>query len=265
MGGGPGDKPASEPRVSSADPAGAASGRAGVCAAPAARKRKPLTAPTQQLRGGRRGPDPELNRPLPVMVSGPGVGSGAPRGASPAINSCGAGAGRWCRGFARAGPARSPELGQHFAPPQSDRGQRGSARAGPRWSCRVGCLYTLSCSSFLPFPGGGGDGQPGSSGDPMCDFSFGRKGWKTGRRAPEAGKLQASPAPSCTGDSLPVDGAGIPCPPQPSLDLSWWGEGKGAPGGLCTTLPPERRRVYRGSYRTSCPQGVHPIPPLVHP
>lgn len=61
---------------------------------------------------------------------------------------------------------------------------------------------------------------------------------EAGKGAATAGKLQASPAPSYAGDSLPVDGAGIPCPRQPSEDRLLGADG--APGGLCTTLRPQR-------------------------
>ena len=57
-------------------PAGAASGRAGVCAAPAARKRKPLACRPSNFAAG--GADRELRGPLPGMVSRPAGGQQHP-------------------------------------------------------------------------------------------------------------------------------------------------------------------------------------------
>lgn len=124
----------------------------------------------------------------------------------------------------RAGPGRCPvRVG-------------GRARAGPRRNCRVGFLHALRCLSFLLLPGGGGDEQSGSSGDPvLCDVSSGRRAWK--RAGTRCRQMAGFPSPCLREGLFPVDAAGTPCPPRPSLEGSR-GQGKGAPGGLCATLRP---------------------------
>lgn len=82
--------------------------------------------------------------------------------------------------------------------------------AGPRRSCRAGLPHALSCLSFLLFPGRGRGGIARQLGI-QCATSLLAEEPGNGR-APAAGKLQASPAPACAGDSLPVDGAGNPLP-----------------------------------------------------
>lgn len=94
----------------------------------------------------------------------------------------------------------SPELGQDLAPRQRGAG-RGSRAArvgarhtqtGPPWSCQPGLPHALSCLPFLVSPGGGGEGQPGSSGDLVCGVSFGRRGWK--RAAAGCGQIAGFPS-----------------------------------------------------------------------
>lgn len=194
------------------------------------------------------------------------MGSGTPRGASPAINSCRAGVGRWCRGLASAWPTPSPGLGRDPAPPQSGREGAeglGAEARGARRSCRVGCLRALSCLSFLPLPGGGGDGRPGSSGDPVCDISFGRRGWKragTGRR-------QIVGFPSACWGLITCGWRGE------SLSLrspAWTAPGGRAKAPLAASVQPCGQRGGSDGFAEEAaglpaPRRVQPRPPLARP
>lgn len=134
----------------------------------------------------------------------------------------------------------SPELGQDLAPRQRGAG-RGSRAArvgarhtqtGPPWSCQPGLPHALSCLPFLVSPGGGGEGQPGSSGDLVCGVSFGRRGWK--RAAAGCGQIAGFPS-RCLHWELVTCGwrgespaLGSPARTAPARG----GGGNGAPGGL---------------------------------
>lgn len=89
----------------------------------------------------------------------------------------------------------------------------------------MGSLQALSLL-FLLFSGGGGDGQPGSSGDPVCDVSFGSGGWKTAGAG--CRQIVGFPSPCLAGDSLPVHGAGNPLPSAAQLG-PLLGAGQGRP------------------------------------
>lgn len=75
-GGGPGGEARPRAWGEPSRPAGDASGRAGVCAAPAPRKRKPLARRPSNFAAG--GADRELRGPLPGMVSRPAGGQRHP-------------------------------------------------------------------------------------------------------------------------------------------------------------------------------------------
>lgn len=101
----PGEKPAQRaPGESSPTQPGAASRRAGVCTALCCAKAKAKAAlPPARATSRRAAPRRSSAGPLPGMVSGPAGWAAAPgRGASPAINSCCAGAAGWCQRFVTA-------------------------------------------------------------------------------------------------------------------------------------------------------------------
>lgn len=161
------------------------------------------------------------------------------------------------------GPASArptPRAGRAAAPPRVG----GRARAGPRRGCRAGCLRALRCLSFLLLPGGGGDEQSGSSGDPvLCDVSSGRRAWK--RAGAGCRQMAGFPSPCPRGgDSTRWTARGLPCPSRPSLESSR-DQGKDAPGGLCATLRPEA--ALRGLQRRPqdfLPPGVLNLAGLWH-
>lgn len=136
-------------------------------------------------------------------------------------------------------------------------GHGGVARWAPPLHLVV-CRFSFS-------PGGGGERQPGSSGDPVCNVSFGRRGWK--RRAPTAGKLQASPVPACAEDSLPVDGAGNPLPwaaqPGPLVRGWQWRPWRPLYNPAAREASPEGFAVETAGLPV--PRGVQPSLPLVSP
>ena len=187
------------------------------------------------------------------------MGSGARRGASPAINSCRAGAGSWCRVRRAQGllPARAGPL-----PRREWAGGRGRGPgAVARWAASAHFVVCHFCFS----PEGEGTNSLAVLGTPCCATSHLAEEPGNGR-APAAGKWQASPAPACAGDSSRWTARGLPCPSRPSLESSR-GQGKGAPGGFCATLRPEAalRALQRRPQDFLPPGGAQLSPALAGP
>lgn len=130
-----------------------------------------------------------------------------------------------------------PELGRTLPRRRVERGAEGLG-AGGRGRVVGWAPYRHLVCYFCFSPEGEGTDSLAVLGTRCATFHLAAEAGKL--RALAAGKLLASPAPAWLGIHYLCMARGIPCPPRPGLDRSW-GQGKGAPGGPCTTLRPERR------------------------
>lgn len=114
-------------------------------------------------------------------------------------------------------------------------------QAGPRWSCRLGYPHALSCLSFLLFRGRGRGGVASSSGDLVCDVSFGRRGWK--RAGASCRQIAGFPKPCLCWGLITCGWRGESLALGSPARTAGWVEGDGASGGFCTALRPKRRAL----------------------
>ena len=106
----------------------------------------------------------------------------------------------------------------------------GTRRRGRGGVVRLGSPTHLVVCCFCFSPGGGGEGQPGSSGDPVCDVSFGRRGWK--QAGTSCKQIAGFPSPCLCWGLITCGWRGESLALGSPARTAGWVEGNGAPGGF---------------------------------